>query len=136
MWLDAPFFNILEKLSGLQSYFLTQAWFIARIVLFLALGFAAIKYAVNGEGLKDSIAKSAIAFAAFAILMNVYPAMIKGVNGIIYEWVNVSTYENSGVKDMFVDRQNDAVFWTSKLDQTEDGYSDIVQIVYDEGGKP
>jgi hypothetical protein len=136
MWLDAPFFNILEKLSALQSYFLSQAWFIARIVLFLSLGFAAVKYAVNGEGLKDSIAKSSIAFVIFVILMNAYPAMITGINSIIYEWANVSTYESSGVKGMFQDRQNDAYFWSSKLDRTEEGYSEIVQIVYDEGGQP
>jgi hypothetical protein len=136
MWLDAPFFNILEKLSGLQSYFLTQAWFIARIVLFLSLGFGAIKYAINGEGLKDTVAKAAIAFVTFVVLMNVYPKMITGINGIIYEWANTSTYENSGVRGMFQNRRDDAFFWTSKLDKTEEGYSEIIQIVYDEGGQP
>jgi hypothetical protein len=136
MWLDAPFFNILEKMAGLQSYFLAQAWFVARIVLFISLGFAAIKYAMHGEGLKDTVAKSAVAFILFAILMHAYPRMVRGINSVIYEWANISTYENSGVRGMFLDRQQDAYFWTGKLDSTEEGYSQIVQVIYDEGGQP
>jgi hypothetical protein len=136
MWLDAPFFNILDKLAGLQSYFLGQAWFVARIVLLLCIGFAAIKYAVNGEGLKDSIAKMGIAFILFTVLMSSYPKIVKGISGIVYEWSNISTYENSGIRNMFQTRQGDVSFWLAKIDPTAPEHSEVIQIIYDDGGRP
>jgi type IV secretory pathway TrbL component len=136
MWLDAPFFSVLDKLAGLQSYFIGQAWFIAQIVLLLCIGFAAIKYAINGEGLKDSIAKMGMAFIIFTILMYGYPKIVKGISSIVYEWSNISTYENSGIKDMFRDRQNDVEFWIAKIDETAPEHSEVIQVIYDKGGRP
>ncbi|GHU78520.1 hypothetical protein FACS189462_3320 [Spirochaetia bacterium] len=136
MWLDAPFFTILDKLADLQSYFLGQAWFIAQIVLILCLGFAAIKYAVNGEGLKDSIAKLGMAFVMFSVLMYGYPKIITGISEIVYEWSNISTYESSGIKEMFLNRQNDVSFWVAKIDETAPEHSEVIQVIYDQGGRP
>ncbi|MDR2864834.1 MAG: hypothetical protein LBV68_04400, partial [Spirochaetaceae bacterium] len=72
-WLDAPYFNIIDNILSIQSYFITQAWFIARIVVFLAIGMAAINYAMNGQGLKSSLTKLIMAFVVFTIIINFYP---------------------------------------------------------------
>jgi hypothetical protein len=37
-------------MAGLQSYFLAQAWFVARIVLFSALGFAGLPVMCHDKG--------------------------------------------------------------------------------------
>ena len=136
MWLDAPFFSILDKLAGLQSYFIGQAWFVARIIMLLAIGFAAIKYAINGEGLKDSVSKIAIAFIVFSILMYSYPRLIKGISGIVYQWSNISSYEEGGVRYMFENRKDDIAFWLERLDETSSEHSEVIKVIYDKGGRP
>jgi type IV secretory pathway TrbL component len=133
MWVDAPFFDLLDKLMGLQAYFLQQAWFIGRIVMVMCLGLAAIKYAIKGEGLKEPMVKLAIAFITFSILMNTYPLIVSGLNKIIYEWSYASTYKG-GVADMINDTQGDYDFWQKKLDQDSDAYSDIIKVVQEEMG--
>jgi type IV secretory pathway TrbL component len=133
MWVDAPFFDLLDKLVGLQAYFLQQAWFIGRIVTALCLGLAAIKYAIKGEGLKEPLVKLAIAFITFSILMNAYPALISGLNKIIYQWSFSSTYKG-GVEDTLNNAQDNYDFWQKKLDEDSEAYSDIIKVVRDEMG--
>jgi hypothetical protein len=93
MWVDAPFFDLLDKLMELQAYFLGQAWFIGQIVMVMCLGLAAIKYASKGEGIKEPMVKLTIAFISFYILMNAYLSIVSGLNKLIYEWSYASTYK-------------------------------------------
>jgi type IV secretory pathway TrbL component len=133
MWVDAPFFDLLDKLTGLQGYFLQQAWFIGRIVMLMCFGLAAIKYAIKGEGLKEPMVKLVIAFISFYILMTAYPSIVSGLNKIIFEWSYNSTYKG-GVADMINNTQGNYDFWQKKVNKDSDAYSDIIRVVEEELG--
>jgi type IV secretory pathway TrbL component len=124
MWLDLPFFGILEEIGKLQSFFMSQAHFIGKIVTILALGLAAIKCAINGSGIKDSIVRFALAFVFYMILINAYPSIIKHLNLLVYEWSYNSTYTTS-VFDTLEDARNNDSFW-QKLANEKAGASNII----------
>jgi type IV secretory pathway TrbL component len=128
MWVDAPFFDLLDKLVELQAYFLQQAWFIGRIVMGMCIGLSAVKYAIKGEGLKEPLVKLAVAFISFYILINAYPSLVSGINRLVYEWSYVSTYQG-GVADMLNDAQGNYDFWQEKLNKDSEAYSDIIKTV-------
>jgi type IV secretory pathway TrbL component len=133
MWVDAPFFDLLDRLTELQAYFLGQAWFVGRIVMVMCLGLAAVKYAIKGEGLKEPVIKLAIAFISFFILMNAYPSMVSGLNKLIYSWSYASTYEG-GVADALNSSREDYDFWQKKKDKNSEAYSDIIRAVEEAEG--
>ena len=134
-WLDAPFFDLLEDFTSLQGYFITQALFIAKIVMMLNLGFIAIKYAVKGDGIKEPVVKLASSIIIFLIIINSYPLMIRGINEVIYQWSYGSTY--SKVSEMIqktTDSGEASEFWAKKGDKADDSYSDIIKVLEEKTG--
>ena len=134
-WLDAPFFNLVEDFSSIQGYFLTQAFFIAKIVMTLNLGFIALKYAVKGSDLKEPLIKLASSVIIFLILMNLYPQIIQGLNSIVFQWSYGSTYEKVATMIQKTTESGEtSEFWASKGDKAESSYSDIIKVMQEETG--
>lgn len=132
-WVDGPFFDLLSQLGNLMGYFITQAWFIGRIIMLFNLGMMAIKYAIKGQGLGEEFTKLTIAFISFWILINAYPSVISGLNRIVYEWSYVSTY--TGTVSRVIDKARDNYdFWQKKGDKADESYSDIIRVVQEKKG--
>jgi len=133
-WLDAPFFNLLEDFASLQTYFMAQALFIAKIVITLNIGFMAIKYAIKGEGFKEPVVKLLTSLILFLIIINSYPLMIRGLNRVIYDWSYGSTYGK--VAEMIqktTDSGETSEFWAKKASDP-DAYSDIIKVLVEKTG--
>lgn len=133
-WLDAPFFNLLEDFASLQTYFMAQALFIAKIVITLNIGFMAIKYAIKGEGFKEPVVKLLTSLILFLIIINSYPLMIRGLNRVIYDWSYGSTYGK--VAEMIqktTDSGETSEFWAKK-EKDPDAYSDIIKVLVEKTG--
>ena len=134
-WLDAPFFTLVEDFSSLQTYFLAQAMFIAKIVLTLNIGFMAIKYVAKGQGLSEQLIKVLSSLIIFLIVINSYPLMIQGINRIIYAWSYGSTYGKVAEMIQKTTSSGEATeFWEKKANDP-DAYSDIIKTLETETGK-
>lgn len=133
MWVDAPFFDLLQKFVSLQSFFLQQAWFLGKIVMSFNVGIMLIKYAIRGSDLVEPLTKLGIAFLSFWILLNAYPKLVSGLNNVIYEWCFRSTY-SVHVADIINKTQDDYEFWSKKGDKADAAYSDIIRVVEEELG--
>ena len=134
-WLDAPFFTLVEDFSGLQTYFLAQAMFIAKIILTLNIGFMAIKYIAKGQGLSEQLIKVLSSLIIFLIVINSYPLMIQGINRIIYAWSYGSTYGKVAEMIQKTTSSGEATeFWEKKANDP-DAYSDIIKTLETETGK-
>jgi type IV secretion system protein TrbL len=134
-WLDAPFFDMLTDFSSLQTYFMTQAIFIAKIVITLNLGFIVIKYVAKGSGLSEQLIKLASSLIIFFIIVSSYPLMITGINQVIYSWGYGSTYPK--VAAMIQKTTSDGTasdFWAKKSDPNSDQFSDIIKVLEEKTG--
>jgi type IV secretion system protein TrbL len=95
-WLDAPFFNLLNRFSQIQNYFTGVTWSIAKVVVTLCLGFMFLRYALTGEGLRENLTKFLLSFVIYAVVIGNYPRIITGINELIYEFSVESTYVSVG----------------------------------------
>jgi type IV secretion system protein TrbL len=96
VWLDAPFFNFLDRFAQIQSYFTGVTWSIARVVVILCLGFMFLRHAMTGEGLKENLTKFLLTFVIYAVVIGNYPRIVTGINELIYEFSVNSTYLSIG----------------------------------------
>ena len=127
-WLDHPFVDLLSQIKGLLPYFMIQARYLAGFLLLLNISLSSIKYAITHQGIKDDIVKTATALVFFVIIINLYPAIINGLNRIVYKWAMNSTYTKVLAQTIDKTRQ-DSEFWAKKGDKAEDAYSDIIKKV-------
>ena len=105
-----------------------QARYLAGFLLLLNISLSSIKYAITHQGIKDDIVKTATALVFFVIIINLYPAIINGLNRIVYKWAMNSTYTKVLAQTIDKTRQ-DSEFWAKKGDKAEDAYSDIIKKV-------
>jgi hypothetical protein len=96
IWIDAPFFKLIERFAQIQSYFAGVTWDIAKVVTILCLGFLLLRYAMTGEGLKENLTKFLLSFVIYSVLIANYPKIITGINEIIYEFSIGSAYLSVG----------------------------------------
>lgn len=133
MWVDGPFFQLIEDFGAFQHYFLTQALFIGKIVVMINLGMMLIKYISKGSGLNEQMLKLSMQLIVFLIIFNIYPNMINGVMSIVNRWavnaagdkVNEMIQKTRGETD-----EAASDFWNLKSAQGKlDGaYSDIIAV--------
>jgi hypothetical protein len=90
--LNAAFFFVCDKLVDLQIFFLGEAWKIGRTVFIIALGSAAVNYALTGAGLKENLIKIGKAVVFFIIIMGIYPRIVAHITAWTFEKANASTY--------------------------------------------
>lgn len=90
--LNTAFFFVIEKIIGLQSFFLREAWTIGRGVLFISFALAAVNYAISGQGLKESLVKIGKALFFFVLVMVMYPRIISSITEWTFEKAHASAY--------------------------------------------
>ena len=89
--LNQSFIFVAVKLLELQTYFMTAARGIALVALTIAIGMAALNYAMTGTGLKESIIKILKAVVFYGIVLLAYPNIINWVTRTTFEWGSEST---------------------------------------------
>lgn len=124
-WLDEPFFDLLSQINSLFAYFMKIAWAIAGVLLTINLGIFWIKYALTATGLKEELIRTTSACILFFIIMSSYPAIITGLNSLVYKMAMASTY-TPHVGAMVDKTQDDSGFWDKKGDDADASYSDII----------
>jgi hypothetical protein len=92
---NEAFFFVTDKIIDLQSFFMTEAWAIGRIILVISLSLAAIGYGITGEGLKSNLIKIAKAVLFFVIVMAAYPRILDAITRWTFEKAMASVYSDS-----------------------------------------
>jgi len=85
------FYNITDKIIGLQSFFINFSNKVAYVVLLIAICMAAINYAMTGTGLKENIIKISKAFVFFTLVISIYPKIIGFITEVTFSLAKDST---------------------------------------------
>ncbi|GMO25806.1 MAG: hypothetical protein Ta2B_05580 [Termitinemataceae bacterium] len=110
---DTPFDQITTQVCNLLPHFVVYAWGLAKIIILLAIGFAAIKHAINGDGLKDSVSKLAIAFIVLEILIGGdpyrtnYSKLINGMQRLVATMAKSSVYDSKRMQALVEKKQGE-----------------------------
>jgi hypothetical protein len=90
--INSAFFFVIEKIIELQSFFISQAWTIGRVVLIIALSSAALNYALTGTGFKENLIKILKAVVFFVVVMGAYPKIVSWITAYTFSTAKDSTY--------------------------------------------
>jgi len=74
--INNSFYFVVDKILGIQDFFINTAYSIARVILLIALLSAGLNYALTGSGLKENLIKILKATLFFFIVTAAYPTII------------------------------------------------------------
>lgn len=93
--LNSAFYQIIEKLFLIQSYFKSLAHSAAQVILVIAICSMAVNYALTGTGLKENIIKLLKAVVFYAVVMAAYPNIVSWLTVQTIAWAQNSTYDKT-----------------------------------------
>jgi len=78
------FFFVVDKIISIQAFFITEAYAVGRLVLFIALLSAGLNYVLTGTGFKENMIKIMKASVFFLIVIAAYPKIIGWITNYTY----------------------------------------------------